>query len=384
MGHQSFHSTNHRGGDLLWVRLSRLRFLSFETVFWGGDRDPLLGEDRDRLRLLLGGLRPFFLLNRWRRVSLLRLPLLLPLLRDASEEGDRQEELLRCLLPACFRLLLPNNGDRLLERLMLPFLRLLLGGDRLRLREDDGDLIPNFRSPRFSFGDSFFGAITLGGDLDLSWLRLLLLPRLLGGDLLEDRGGDLLVERLLSFPLLLGGDLLEPLPLGRDRLEDREGDLMGERCLFLLLPLGGDLLEGRRGDLPDKRLLCLPVPLDGDLRADFRWSRSCFDEMTFGGDRDRSWLLLRPPSFLRLLDSDDDGDLALLSDLPRSARFLSLVITLGGDRDRPSLLPLRRLSFLSRFLDRKLSLDGDEDEADESLLCPLLLLPRLLRPRFDE
>jgi len=291
-----------------------LYFLSSESAFLGGDRDPpfrlvLRGGDRDRLRLLLGDLRPprpplllggdlerltlgdlrlrflFDLLLLRRLLLLLLLPLLL---RDEADDDDPLEELLslrylfrsRERLPASFLRLLPLGGDRL----------------RLRLRDDDRDLLlAGLRSPRlFSFGDSFFEDFFLGGDLDRSWLRLLLPPKLLfdrlpsfplplGGDLLEDRRGDLLGERLLSFPLPLGGDLL---------LEDRRGDLLGERLPCLPLPLGGDLLlEDRRGDVLGERLICLPLPLGGDLLADLRWSRSCLEEMTFGGDRDRSRLL---------------------------------------------------------------------------------------------
>ena len=115
------------------------------------------------------------------------------------------------------------DGDRLLlvERLLLPFLRLFLRGDRLRLR-DDGPL-PDLRP----LGEAFFEEIVLGGDFDLSRLRLILplllflarllsFPLSLAGDLLEDRLYDLLGERSSSFPLPLGGDLLEFLPLGGD------------------------------------------------------------------------------------------------------------------------------------------------------------------------
>jgi len=77
-------------------------------------------------------------------------------------------------------------------------------------------------------GESFFEEIILGGDLLRLLLPLLLLiarlpsfPLPLGGDLLEERLGDLLGERLLFFPLPLGDDFLEPL-LGGDLLKERE------------------------------------------------------------------------------------------------------------------------------------------------------------------
>lgn len=393
------------GLGILLLLLLRPRFLTSGLFCGGDDRDHdhdlpfrpvLLGGDRDRLRLrlLLGDLRPRFLLDWGRRLSLLRLPLLL--LSDAPEDIDRLEELLRYLFlfrerikPSFLRLLLLQDGDRLRLLELLLFPRLLLGGDLLRLRDDD--LLLALRSPPFSLGESFFEEIILGGD----WLRLrlpllLLFARLpsfplpLGGDLLEERPRDLLGERLLFLSFPLGGDFLEPL-LGGDLLKERERDLLRDRFAFLSLPLGGDLLlEDRRGDLLDERLLCLLLPL-GDLLVDLRWSGSCFEEMIFGGDLDRSRLVRFLPSFLRLLDNDDDGDLDLLADLLRSSRLFPFVITLGGDRDRPLFLPPRRFPFLALLLDLESSLD--RDETDESLLCPLLLLlllPRLLRFRPDE
>jgi len=241
MDSDSFCSSHHRTADQLLLQWLRPRFFTSE-LFCGGDnrdhghdlpfRPVLLGGDRDRLRLLLGDLRPRFLLDWGRRLSLLRLPLLL--LPDAPEDIDRLEELLRYLFlfrerlrPSFLRLLLLlQDGDRLrlLERLLFP--RLLLGGDLLRLRDDD--LLLDLRSPPFSLGESFFEEIILGGDLLRLLLPLLLLiarlpsfPLPLGGDLLEERLGDLLGERLLFFPLPLGDDFLEPL-LGGDLLKERE------------------------------------------------------------------------------------------------------------------------------------------------------------------
>lgn len=233
----------------------------------GGDRDWLL------LRLLLGRFLSLRLPDWWRRPS----RSLLTLLADPSEDNDRLEELLRNFLrlrdrmPVFFLLLFRSlDGDRLslLERLLLSFHRLLLGGDRLRVRDDD--LLADLRLPRIPFGDALFEAIALGGDLERSrleillsllllFVRLLSFPLSLFGDLLEDRRGDMLGERFRTFLLPLGGDF---------RLEDRRGDLLCERLTFLSLPLAGDPLEDRRGDLLGERLIFPSLPLRGDLLED--------------------------------------------------------------------------------------------------------------------
>mmetsp|Transcript_1507 Transcript_1507/g.3497 ORF Transcript_1507/g.3497 Transcript_1507/m.3497 type:complete len:177 (+) Transcript_1507:648-1178(+) len=173
----------------------------------------------------------------------------------------------------------------------------------------------------------------------------------------------MLAERLLPFRLPLG-DLLVSFPLGGEGLEDRRGDLLSELVLFLLsLSLDGDLPEGRRGDLLGERLMFFSLPLRGDLPeereetlpcdllSNRRLPRSCLEEITFGGDRDRSRLPWRPSPFLRLFDNDEDGDLDLLEDLLRSPRLFSFVIIFGGDRDRPLVLLRRLSSFLPRLLD---------------------------------
>lgn len=107
-----------------------------------------------------------------------------------------------------------------------------------------------------------------------------------------------------------------------------------------------------------------------DRLEDFWSSRYCFEDITFGGDSDRSRFLLRP-SVLLLIDSDDEGDLddpRLPADMSRSPGLLSpRVMTLGGDRDRPLL---RRLSvlLLPLGLRESSSLDRDEPDEEESSL----------------
>lgn len=160
-------------------------------------------------------------------------------------------------------------------------------------------------------------------------------------------------------------------PLSGDLKGDRRGDVLHERLVFFRLPL--------LRELPEDPEVTLSVPLSLDLLSIRGFPRLRFEERTFRGDSDRSRILWRRPSFLRLFDNDEEGDLDRIVDLLQSLRLFCFVINFGGDRDRDLVLPRPLLSFSPRPLDVGSLLDPGDD-VDELLRCFLLLL---FRVRFD-